>query len=240
MTALLRIEGLRASVGSTEILRGVDLEVGHGEIHGIMGPNGSGKSTLAHVLAGRPGPVVTAGRVELDGRDLLGLAPHERARAGLFVGLQHPVEVPGVLPVAALALAGASTEGLERRLSDAADAVGLQAELLARPLNVDLSGGERKRNEMAQLLTLRRPLAVLDEVDSGLDVDALGDVAAALRSAVDEGMAIVAITHFLRIFDVLRPTTVHAFAKGRIVEVGGFELAERIEREGYAAILTAE
>ncbi len=236
MTSLLRIEGLHASVGATEILRGVSLEVRAGEIHGVMGPNGSGKSTLTHVLAGRPGPRVTSGEVVLAGQDLLALTPHERARLGLFVGLQQPIEVPGVLPAAALALCGAP-DGVGARLVGAAREVGLSPELLERPLNVDLSGGERKRNEVVQLLALRRPLAVLDEIDSGLDVDALEQVGSALRAAADDyGLAVVAITHSKRILDVLRPTMVHAFARGRIVERGGFELAERIEREGYAAL----
>ena len=236
MAALLTIEGLSASVGSTEILRGVDLQVGAGEVHGVMGPNGSGKSTLAHVLAGRPGPRVTGGRVTLSGQDLLALAPHERARLGLFVGLQQPIEVPGVLPGVALAMAGAP-EGVVTRLARGAEAVGLRAELLDRPLNVDLSGGERKRNEVAQLLALRRPLAVLDEVDSGLDVDALAEVAGALRDAVAEwGLAVVAITHFARILEVLRPTAVHVLLHGRIVVRGGPELAARIEAQGYVAL----
>lgn len=237
MSVLLRIEGLCARVGSKEILRGVDLEVPIGEIHGIMGPNGSGKSTLAHVLAGRPGPVVTAGAVQLDGQDLLALAPHERARLGLFVGLQQPVEVPGVRLAAALALAGGEGGDAAGRLADAARAVGLATELLDRPLNVDLSGGERKRNEVVQLLALRRRLAVLDEVDSGLDVDALEDVGDALRASVERHeVSIVAITHFRRILDVLRPNRVHAFVLGRIAASGGPELAEQIDREGYASL----
>jgi Fe-S cluster assembly ATP-binding protein len=237
---ILELDGLCASVGSLEILKGVDLSVGPGEIHAIMGPNGSGKSTLAHVLAGRPGPRVTAGSVRLDGRDLLALAPHERARAGLFVGLQQPVEVPGVTAFDALSHAGVSTDGLLERLRASAVSVGLRADLLERPLNVDLSGGERKRNEVVQLSVLKPQVAVLDEVDSGLDIDALEDVGAALRAAVDEwGLSIVAITHFRRILDVVRPTAVHAFVRGRIVESGTEELLARIGAEGYAGFTTS-
>jgi Fe-S cluster assembly ATP-binding protein len=189
------------------------------------------------VLAGRPGPIVTAGSAVLDGTDLLQLPPHERARKGLFLGLQQPVEVPGVTTEAALSHAGVPIGGLPARVQSAAEAVGLRTDLLERPLNVDLSGGERKRNEIVQLCVLRPRVAVLDEVDSGLDVDALDDVGATLTAAVAEwGLAIVAITHFSRLLEVLEPTFIHAFVRGRIVESGGRELATRIEREGYAAL----
>lgn len=234
---VLEIQDLHARVGMTEILHGVNLTVGAGEVHAIMGPNGSGKSTLAHVLAGRPGPVVTQGRALLDGVDVLALAPHERARRGLFLGLQHPVEVPGVTTEAALSHAGVPIGGLPARVQSAAEAVGLRTDLLERPLNVDLSGGERKRNEIVQLCVLRPRVAVLDEVDSGLDVDALDDVGATLSAAVAEwGLSIVVITHFSRLLEVLAPTAIHAFVRGRIVESGGPELAARIELEGYGAL----
>jgi Fe-S cluster assembly ATP-binding protein len=234
---IFEIRGLRARVGTLEILQGVDLRVGAGEVHAIMGPNGSGKSTLAHVLAGRPGPIVTAGSAVLDGADLLELPPHERARRGFFLGLQQPIEVPGVTTEAALSHAGVPIGGLPARVQSAAEAVGLRTDLLDRPLNVDLSGGERKRNEIVQLCVLRPRVAVLDEVDSGLDVDALDDVGATLTAAVAEwGLAIVAITHFSRLLEVLQPTAIHAFVRGRIVESGGRELATRIEREGYGAL----
>jgi Fe-S cluster assembly ATP-binding protein len=238
MAGTLEIQGLRASVGTREILTGVDLVVGPGEVHAVMGPNGSGKSTLAHVLAGRPGPVVTAGRAMLDGVDLLALEPWERARAGLFLGLQHPIEVPGVTTEAALSHAGVSRADLPGRVQSAAAAVGLRIDLLDRPLNVDLSGGEAKRNEIVQLCVLRPAFAVLDEIDSGLDVDALDDVGATLTAAVAEWqLSVIAITHFSRLLDVLHPDHIHVFADGRIVESGDASLVERLERDGYAQFL---
>jgi len=238
MSAMLEIQGLRASVGSKEILTGVDLVVAPGEVHAIMGPNGSGKSTLAHVLAGRPGPIVTAGRAMLDGVDLLSLPPYERARAGLFLGLQHPIEVPGVTTEAALSHAGVPLGDLPQRVQTIAAAVGLRTDLLDRPLNVDLSGGERKRNEIVQLCVLRPRFAVLDEIDSGLDVDALDDVGAALTAAVEEWqLGVVAITHFSRLLEVLVPSSIHVFVHGRIVESGGAELVDRLERDGYMGFL---
>jgi Fe-S cluster assembly ATP-binding protein len=235
MTARLEVRSLSASVGSTEILRGVDLDVGPGEVHAIMGPNGSGKSTLAHVLAGRPGPTVTEGSVRLDGADLLALEPHERARAGLFLALQRPVEVPGVTIEAALGRAGVAAGDVAARVGAAASAVGLRTDLVDRPLNVDLSGGERKRSEIVQLCVLRPAVAVLDEIDSGLDVDALGQVGATVTAAVEEwGLSVVAITHFARLLHVLRPNAVHVLVRGRLVASGGAELVERLERDGYA------
>lgn len=234
----LELRGLRAAVGDREILEGVDLAVAPGEVHAIMGPNGSGKSTLAHVLAGRPGPTVTGGAAWLDGVDLLALPPHERARAGLFLGLQHPIEVPGVTAEAALSHAGVAVTDLPARVKTIAAAVGLRTDLLERPLNVDLSGGERKRSEIVQLCVLRPKVAILDEIDSGLDVDALDDVAAAITAAVAEwGLGVVAITHQRRLLEVLRPTAVHVFAHGRIVASGGTELIDRLEREGYTSFL---
>jgi Fe-S cluster assembly ATP-binding protein len=234
----LVIADLHASVGDREILQGVDLTVGPGEVHAVMGPNGSGKSTLAHVLAGRPGPRATQGTVHLDGVDLLALAPFERARAGLFLGLQHPIEVPGVTAEAALSHAGVAVSDLPARVTTIAAAVGLRTDLLDRPLNVDLSGGERKRSEIVQLCVLRPKVAVLDEIDSGLDVDALDDVGAAITAAVGEwGLSVVAITHHRRLLEVLRPTAVHVFVRGRVVESGGRELVDRLERDGYMSFL---
>jgi Fe-S cluster assembly ATP-binding protein len=238
MTGELIVEGLCASVGDREILRGVDLAVSQGEVHAVMGPNGSGKSTLAHVLAGRPGPVVTAGSAVLDGVDLLSLEPHERARAGLFLALQQPIEVPGVTVEAALAHAGVPEADVSARVRSAAHAVGLRADLLERPLNVDLSGGERKRNEVVQLRVLRPRVAILDEIDSGLDVDALVDVGTTLMTSVEEWqLSVVAITHFSRLFNVLRPTMTHVLVRGAIVARGGDELVERLERDGYMDFL---
>ncbi len=238
MTSLLEVQGLCARVGTKEILRGVDLVVEPGEIHAVMGPNGSGKSTLAHVLAGRPGPEVTAGRALLNGTDLLDLAPYERARAGLFLGLQHPIEVPGVTTHAALARAGVPRDRLTAMMQSSAAEVGLRVDLLDRPLNVGLSGGEAKRNEIVQLQVLRPKVAILDEIDSGLDVDALVDVGATLTRAVATwGLGVVAITHFRRLLDVLPATNVHVFVDGRIVESGDKTLAVRLERDGYMSFL---
>jgi Fe-S cluster assembly ATP-binding protein len=208
-----------------------------------MGPNGSGKSTLAHALAGRPGTVVTEGRVTLDGTDLLALPGWARARAGLFLALQQPIEVPGVglEPAMAAALDGRSDDwsppiaGLGERLRAEADAVGFEPPLLERALNVELSGGERKRSEMVQLGALRPLFAVLDEIDSGLDVDALADVGRRLESATSEwGLGVLVVTHFVRILRLLHADHVHVLVGGRIVESGGPELAEELERSGYA------
>jgi Fe-S cluster assembly ATP-binding protein len=238
MTPLLEVRGLAARVGTKEVLASVDLAVAPGEVHAVMGPNGAGKSTLAHVLAARPGPEVTAGTVTLDGEDLLAMAPHERARAGLFLGLQQPIEVPGVTTEAALSHAGVPLGDLPERVRSIAAAVGLRTDLLERPLNVDLSGGERKRNEVVQLCVLRPKVAVLDEIDSGLDVDALDDVGATLSAAVSEwGLGIVAITHSSRLLHVLTPTAVHVLVRGRIVASGDAELVERLERDGYTSFL---
>ncbi len=237
---LLEVEGLRAEAGGREVLHGVDLVVSAGEVHAVMGPNGSGKSTLCHALMGRPGITVTGGRVSLGGRDLLAMAPWERARAGLFLALQQPIEVPGVRLPALLAAAGVVGDGgpgaVGRRLEQEADAVGLDRRLLSRPLNVDFSGGERKRNEMVQLGALQPPLAVLDEIDSGLDVDALGAVGRRLEAATTEWrLGVVLVTHFVRILRHVRADRVHVLVAGRIVASGGPELAEELESSGYAA-----
>jgi len=236
----LVIAGLRAALGGVEVLHGVDLAVPGGEVHVLMGPNGSGKSTLAHALMGRPGTTVTGGSVTIDGRELLGLAPWERARAGLFLALQQPIEVPGVRLEALLAEAGADAGGssvpLHERLVAEAEAIGFDARFLDRPLNVDLSGGERKRNEVLQLGVLRPPFCVLDEIDSGLDVDALAAVARRIERATKEwGMGVLAVTHFRRLLVELRADAVHVLAGGRIVASGGPELADELDRSGYAA-----
>lgn len=244
----LRIEGLHASAGDTEILRGVDLEVSSGRVHAVMGPNGSGKSTLAHVVMGRPGYEVTAGSVTLDGVDVLSLAPWERAQAGLFLAMQHPTEVPGVSAAQALAEAlalragddGPSDDQLERTrslLEAEAAAVGLKAELVARPLNVDMSGGEKKRNETVQLAVLQPRIAILDEIDSGLDIDALRACANRIEALTEAGLGVLAITHFTRVLEYLRPDEVHVIVDGRIVDSGGPELAEALEADGYAPYL---
>ena len=240
--SVLRIEGLTASVGGIDILHGIDLEIRPGEVHALMGPNGSGKSTLAHVLMGRPGYEVTGGSVTLDGVDLLSLPTWERARAGLFLALQHPTEVPGVSLESVVAEAaradGRSTEGIYELLVIEAARIGFDERFLARALNVDLSGGEKKRNETLMLGSLRRRYAVLDEIDSGLDVDALAAVARRIQEATEEdGLGVLAITHFGRFLEVLEPDRVHVLARGRIQAVGGPEMAERLEAEGYTGVL---
>jgi Fe-S cluster assembly ATP-binding protein len=231
------VEGLHASVGGREVLHGIDLEVNSGEVHVVMGPNGSGKSTLAHALMGRPGTMVTAGSIRMDGQELVGLPSWERARAGLFLALQNPVEVPGVGLRALLnaAVDGTGAATLDARLAAEAAAVGLDESLLARPLNVDLSGGEKKRTEMVQLGVLQPALCILDEIDSGLDVDALGDVARRLQLAtVEWGVGILAITHFHRFLVELEADMVHVMVDGRIVANGDADLALQLERTGYA------
>jgi len=234
------VQGLRGGIPGHEILRGIDLEVLSGEVHAVMGPNGSGKSTLAHVLMGRPGYEASAGSVTLDGEELLGLPTWRRAQAGLFLAWQYPVEVPGVDPAEALAealVAGGREAGdVPARLSAEASRIGFEERLLTRPLNVDLSGGEKKRNETVQLSVLQPRFAVLDEIDSGLDIDALRAVARRVEEAtVDSDLGVLAITHYPRLLKELRPDVVHVLVDGRIVATGGPALAEELERSGYGA-----
>jgi Fe-S cluster assembly ATP-binding protein len=236
----LVVEGLRASVNGREILRGIDIEVASGEVHAIMGPNGSGKSTLSHVIAGRPGYQVLGGSVRLDGVELLGLPAWQRAQAGLFLAMQYPIEVPGVSLVEALgealAAAGRDRSEVAARLAEEAERVGFDHRFLSRPLNVDLSGGERKRNETVQLGVLQPKVAILDEIDSGLDVDALRAVSRRVEAATKEvGLGVLAITHYQRLLSELRADRVHVLSRGRIVASGGPELAEELEHTGYAA-----
>ncbi len=235
----LVVEGLRANAGDEAILHGVNVRVAAGEVHAVMGPNGCGKSTLAHVLAGRRGYTVTAGRASLDGRDLLALTPYERARAGLFLAMQYPTEVPGVnlsdVLSAALVAAGRAPEAddLPALLAAEAAGLGVPTALLERAMNVDLSGGEQKRGEALQLSVLRPRIAVLDEIDSGLDVDALRAVARRIEEATTDGLGVLAITHYTRLLGVLRADRVHIMVRGRIVASGGPELADELERTGY-------
>jgi Fe-S cluster assembly ATP-binding protein len=239
---VLEITGLRAGVAGQVVLDGVDLTVRSGEVHAIMGPNGSGKSTLCHVLMGKPGYQVLGGSVALDGQDLLALPSWRRARLGLFLAPQYPTEVPGVgvreVLAAGLSGRGSAAEVVatvaEHSGAEAA-ALGVSAAVLDRALNVDLSGGERKRSETLQLAVLRPAIAVLDELDSGLDVDALRAVARRVQSAVgDWGLGVLAITHYRRLLLELQPDAVHVLVRGRIVASGGPELAEELERTGYA------
>ncbi|HUJ64466.1 MAG TPA: Fe-S cluster assembly ATPase SufC, partial [Acidimicrobiales bacterium] len=241
----LVIADLHAEVAGREILRGIDLTIRSGEVHAVMGPNGSGKSTLSHVLLGRPGYTVTRGRVSLDGADLLSLPTWRRAQLGVFLGMQYPIEVPGVSLRDALsesfAAGGRDPLSVPDRLASEAARVGLDERFLMRPLNVDLSGGERKRNETVQLGVLRPKFAVLDEIDSGLDVDALRAVAHRVEEATTEtGLGVLAITHYTRLLSVLRPDHTHVLSAGRIVVSGGPELADQLEHTGYTEWVAEE
>lgn len=236
---VLKIENLRAGVTSKEILRGINLEIKSGEVHAIMGPNGSGKSTLSHVLMGKPGYEVLDGSVTLDGEDILSLPAWKRALKGLFLVSQYPIEVPGVSLEEALRAAfetgGRTTQGLHERILDEANKLRLPLALLGRSLNVDFSGGEKKRNEMAQLAVLKPKFAILDEIDSGLDIDALRDVSRRVEQATNEDLlGVLAITHYSRLLKELRPDRIHVLVRGEIVTTGGPELAEQLEKTGYA------
>jgi Fe-S cluster assembly ATP-binding protein len=241
----LEVRGLRAGVAGREILRGIDLTVSSGEVHAVMGPNGSGKSTLSHVLMGRPGYEVLGGEVLLDGRDLLALPTHERAAAGLFLAMQYPTEVPGVaveeMLTEALVATGKASGNTHALMTAEAIKIGFDERFLARPLNVDLSGGEKKRNETLQLGVLSPKIAVLDEIDSGLDVDALRAVSRRVEELTNEiGLGVLAITHYRRLLNELRPDHVHVLVRGRIVASGGSELADELEVAGYAAYLDGD
>jgi Fe-S cluster assembly ATP-binding protein len=236
MSPTLKIDGLRVSVGEKEVLKGFSLTMNSGEVHAIMGPNGSGKSTLAHALTGHPGYTVLDGSVTIDGVELLTLSATDRARAGLMLVLQQPFEIPGVRAFDLLEAAGAERSTLRARMLEEADRLELRPELLDRFVNVDLSGGERKRAEMVQLGILQPKFALLDEIDSGLDVDALDAVARRLVAATTEwNCGVLAITHFRRLLLELPPTMIHVMGNGRIVATGGPELAETLERDGYDA-----
>ena len=246
---MLTITDLHASVGDKPILKGLTLDVPAGEIHAIMGPNGAGKSTLSYVLGGRPGYEVTGGTVTFNGQDLLELEPHERAAAGLFLGFQYPVEIPGVSNVQFLreALNAQRKSRGEEPLSggeflklakDKAGLLKMDMEMLKRQVNVGFSGGEKKRAEMVQMGILDPAFAVLDETDSGLDIDALRIVGAGINAIMrSPDKAVLLITHYQRLLDVVAPDKVSILAGGRIVETGGPELALRLEAEGYDAVM---
>jgi Fe-S cluster assembly ATP-binding protein len=245
---MLTIENLHAEIDGKAILKGLSLNVNAGEIHAIMGPNGAGKSTLGYVLGGRPGYEVTGGSITFDGQDLLELAANERAAAGVFLGFQYPVEIPGVSNVQFLREALNAQRGTrdEKPLSGAeflklareeARKLDMDAEMLKRPVNVGFSGGEKKRNEMVQMGVVNPKFAILDETDSGLDIDALrivGDGINRIMRAPDK--AVLLITHYQRLLDYVQPDFVHVLADGRIVRSGGAELAHELEREGYAGV----
>ena len=238
MSSTLDIRGLCATVAGEEILHGVDLTISSGEVHAVMGPNGAGKSTLSGVLAGHPAYTVTAGAVTLDGADLLDMEPWERARAGLFLAMQYPTEVPGVrleeMLEEVFAASGRDPADVAAAVSEEAGRIGFDRRFLTRPLNVDLSGGEKKRNETLQLATLRPRFAVLDEIDSGLDIDALRDVSRRIEAATEDGLGVLAITHYRRLFTELAPDRVHVLVGGRIRDSGGPELVDTLEEAGYA------
>ncbi|MEE2983485.1 MAG: Fe-S cluster assembly ATPase SufC [Pseudomonadota bacterium] len=241
---MLEINKLRAEVDGTEILKGIDLRVSTGEVHAIMGPNGSGKSTLAHVLAGREGYTVTSGTAIFNGKSLLDLAPEERAGEGVFLAFQYPVEIPGVNNVYMLkaALNGIRVYRGERELNaveflklvkSRVKAIGLDESLLSRPVNEGFSGGEKKRNEIFQMSVLEPRLAILDETDSGLDIDALKAVANGVNALRNDQRSFIIVTHYQRMLDYIVPDFVHVLSKGRIVKSGSKELALELETRGY-------
>ncbi len=239
----LRVDDLHAKVGTTEILRGVSFELSSGEVHVVMGPNGSGKSTLTHTLMGHRDYTVTAGSATIDGVELLGRSTWERAQAGLFAALQYPVEVPGVR-VADLVGAslraranGDDLAALDARVAVEAERLGVRDEFLERGVNDEFSGGEKKRLETLQLALLQPKFAILDEIDSGLDVDALRDVARRVEAMTTEaGLGVLAITHYARLLAELRPDRIHVMMAGRIVASGGPEIADRLEAVGYEGL----
>src|SRR5580658_3862237 len=250
-SAMLSVRDLAVRVDGKQILDGLSLEVAAGEVHAIMGPNGSGKSTLAYVLAGRPGYVVTAGSVHYQGRDLLAMAAEERARAGLFLGFQYPVEIPGVNNVYLLK-AALNARRVQQGLPevDAFDFLGLVREkmklmqmdesFLSRGVNEGFSGGEKKRNEILQMLVLEPKLAILDETDSGLDIDALKVVSAGVNSLRHPSRAVVLVTHYQRLLDYIVPDQVHVLSGGRILKSGDKSLAQELERRGYDWLLETQ
>lgn len=248
---MLSVKGLRVKVGDEEILKGLDLTVRPGEVHAIMGPNGSGKSTFAHVLSGRDGYEVTAGTASLDGVDLLSLSPEERAQQGLFLAFQYPVELPGVnntyfLKAALNSIRKARGEeeldavSFLRLIREKLKILHLDDSLLKRAVNVGFSGGEKKRNEIFQMALLEPKLAILDETDSGLDIDALRIVAGGVNAQRSPERSVILITHYQRLLDYIEPDVVHVLYKGRIIRTGGKELALELEERGYGWIIDEE
>ena len=244
MSALLEITDLHAAIDGTPILRGINLTVNAGEIHAIMGPNGSGKSTLAKVIAGHPAYTVTQGSVLLQGRDLLTMAPDERARDGVFMAFQYPVELPGVNNAGFLRLAYNARQkhrgqpevdetAFDAILAEKCRLVNMNPSFLERPVNEGFSGGEKKRNEILQMAVLEPPLALLDETDSGLDIDALREVSVGVNALRSPDKAIVLVTHYQRLLDTIQPDVVHVLAGGRIVQSGDKSLALTLETHGY-------
>jgi Fe-S cluster assembly ATP-binding protein len=242
---LLEIKNLHAGIEGKEILRGLDLVVKAGEVHAIMGPNGSGKSTLAYVLAGKDGYEPTAGEVLFNGRNLFDMTPDERAAAGLFLAFQYPLEIPGVATMTFLRAAlnaqrkkrgegEFSTPEFIKKVREVAGKLGIEQEMLRRAVNVGFSGGEKKRNEILQMALLEPKLAVLDETDSGLDIDALKIVSDGVNRMRSGERSFIVITHYQRLLDYIVPDVVHVLSRGRIVKTGGKELALELEARGYA------
>ncbi len=247
---MLEIKNLHASVEDNQILRGLDLTVKPGEVHAIMGPNGSGKSTLSYVLAGKEDYEVTDGAVALDGEDLLEMEADERAAKGLFLAFQYPLEIPGVATMTFLKTAmnaqrrargeaELSTPDFMKRVRDKADTLGISTDMLKRALNVGFSGGEKKRNEILQMALLEPKYCILDETDSGLDIDALKVVAEGVNALRAKDRGFVVITHYQRLLDHIVPDVVHVMSRGRIVKTGGPELAHELEANGYADFVDA-
>jgi Fe-S cluster assembly ATP-binding protein len=245
MTALLEIRNLHAEIDGRKILNGLDLVVNKGEIHAIMGPNGAGKSTLSYVLAGKPGYEVTAGEALLNGVNIFEMSPDERAAKGLFLAFQYPLEIPGVATMTFLRTAvnaqrkkrgeeELSSPELIKRVREIAGKLGIDAEMLRRPVNVGFSGGEKKRNETLQMVLLQPSLCVLDETDSGLDIDALKVVANGVNQLRSPERGMVVITHYQRLLDHIVPDVVHVLSAGRIARTGGKDLALELEATGYA------
>jgi Fe-S cluster assembly ATP-binding protein len=243
--SLLEIRNLQVRVDDREILKGLDLTVEKGEVHAIMGPNGSGKSTLAHVLSGKPGYEVTGGSVTFQGGDLLELGPDQRAARGIFLAFQYPLEIPGVATMTFLRTAlnaqrktrgeaELSTPEFLKRVREVSRTLSIDQDMLRRPVNVGFSGGEKKRNEILQMALLEPVLAVLDETDSGLDIDALKVVADGVNRLRSPNRAMIVITHYQRLLDYIVPDIVHVLSRGRIVRTGGKELAQELEAKGYA------
>jgi Fe-S cluster assembly ATP-binding protein len=240
----LEIRDLQVAVGGTQILNGITLTINSGEVHAVMGPNGAGKSTLSAAIMGKPGYEITGGSVTLDGQDVLAMPTWQRAVAGLHLVMQYPTEVPGVklseVLSEALTARRATLPNLNKTINEEAARISFDSELVNRAVNVDFSGGEKKRNETLQLAVLKPKIAILDELDSGLDIDALRDCAKRVEDATNEtGMGALVITHYSRLFEELKPDFVHILAKGRIVKSGGPELADELERDGYAAYAEA-
>ena len=236
----LEIRDLHVSVGTTQILNGITLTINSGEVHAVMGPNGAGKSTLSAAIMGKPGYTVTSGSILLDGKDVLAMPTWKRAVAGLHLVMQYPTEVPGVklseVLSEALTASNSSLPNLNKTINEEATRISFDTELVNRAVNVDFSGGEKKRNETLQLAVLKPKIAILDELDSGLDIDALRDCAKRVEDATNEDqLGALVITHYSRLFEELKPDFVHILAKGRIVKSGGPELADELERDGYAA-----